>query len=196
MKTSLNRRQFLKLMGISSLSLLLQRCRIRPTQPAMSSWTRTVWTPSLTITPSPTASPQPTATPGYKATAAIGQIGTYEVSQLRGKLEEIFQQLGGLADVVRPGARITIKPSLTGTTWSDASLPAPATELFVTHPALAQALCELLIDAGAGPIRIVDGLDMRPYFRPGAIQKLQPESIRSHWTFVSLCLIATLSHFR
>jgi uncharacterized protein (DUF362 family) len=90
--------------------------------------------------------------------AAIGQISTYEVAQARAKLEEMFQQLGGLADVVRPGARVTIKPNLTGTTWTDASLPAPATELFVTHPALVQALAELLIDAGAGQIRIADGL--------------------------------------
>ena len=78
--------------------------------------------------------------------------------QLRVQLEKMIQQLGGLADVIRPGARVTIKPNLTGTTWSDASLPAPATELFVTHPALVQTLCELLIDAGAGQIRIVDGL--------------------------------------
>ncbi len=80
------------------------------------------------------------------------------MAQLRVKLEEMIGQLGGLGDVIRPGARVTIKPNLTGTTWADASLPAAATELFVTHPALVQALCELLIDAGAGQIRIVDGL--------------------------------------
>jgi uncharacterized protein (DUF362 family) len=70
----------------------------------------------------------------------------------------MFQQLGGLADVIRPGARVAIKPNLTGGTWSDSQLPASPTELFVTHPALVQALSELLIDAGAGPIRIVEGL--------------------------------------
>jgi len=95
----------------------------------------------------------------------IGQINTYEISRLRQKLQDMFQQLGGLADVIRPGARVTIKPNLTGGTWSDPQLPAPPTELFVTHPALVQALCELLIDAGAGQIRIVEGLGDEAIFR-------------------------------
>ena len=60
---------------------------------------------------------------------------------------------------------MTIKPNLTGTTYSDPSLPAPATELFVTHPALVQALSELLIDAGASQIRIVDGLGDEAIFQ-------------------------------
>ncbi len=167
MKTSLNRRQFLKLMGISSLSLLLQQCGVRTNIPAGTS---TVPAPSATLPASetavpPTTSPQPTATSSYQATAAIGQIHTYEVAQARAKLEEMFQQLGGLADVVRPGARVTIKPNLTGTTWTDASLPAPATELFVTHPALVEALAELLIDSGAGQIRIADGLGDEAIFQ-------------------------------
>jgi len=59
----------------------------------------------------------------------------------------MFQQLGGLSDIIRPGSRVTIKPNLTGETWSDPNLPAPTTELFVTHPALVLALSELLIDA-------------------------------------------------
>jgi uncharacterized protein (DUF362 family) len=77
----------------------------------------------------------------------------------------MFEDLGGLTDVIRPGARVTIKPNLTGTTWSDASLPAPATELFATHPALVQALSELLIDAGAGQIRFVEGLGDEAIFQ-------------------------------
>jgi uncharacterized protein (DUF362 family) len=77
----------------------------------------------------------------------------------------MFEQLGGLADVIRPGARVAIKPNLTGGTWSDPQLPAPPTELFVTHPAVVQALSELLIDAGAGPIRIVEGLGDEAIFQ-------------------------------
>jgi uncharacterized protein (DUF362 family) len=77
----------------------------------------------------------------------------------------MFEQLGGLADVIRPGARVAIKPNLTGTTWSDSQLPAPATELFATHPALVQALSELLVDAGAGQIRIVEGLGDEAIFQ-------------------------------
>lgn len=161
-------------MGTSLSSFLLQQCGIRPTlteeptgtiaSPPSSTRTVTVL-PSATAAPSQIATSQPTATPNYQTTAAIGQINTYEVSQLRNKLQDMFQQLGGLADIIRPGARVTIKPNLTGGTWSDATLPAPTTELFVTHPALVQALSELLVDAGAGRIRIAEGLGDEAIFQ-------------------------------
>ena len=128
MKTSIHRRQFLKLMGTSFLSFLLQQCGIRPTLPehpperSHLHRRRSPFCPSATAVPSQTATSQPTATPNPQTTAAIGQINTYEVSQLRQKLQDMFQQLGGLADVIRPGARVTIKPNLTGGTWSDSSI--------------------------------------------------------------------------
>jgi len=174
MKTPIHRRQFLKLMGTSFLSFLLQQCGVRPTNTEapvptiiapQSSPEPVNALPTATALPSSTATIQPTATPDYRHLAAIGQIYTYDVSGLRPKLQEMFEQLGGLADVIRPGARVTIKPNLTGGTWSDSTLPAPPTELFVTHPALVQALSELLIDAGAGHIRIVEGLGDEAIFR-------------------------------
>ncbi len=130
MKTSLNRRQFLKLIGTSVVSFVLQRCGIRTTTDVPAVATSTVPpVPSDTVTVSPTMTAVPSetatvqATSSYQASAAIGQVNTYEVAQLRQKLQEMFDQLGGLADVIRPGARVAIKPNLTGTTWSDAQLP-------------------------------------------------------------------------
>jgi uncharacterized protein (DUF362 family) len=79
--------------------------------------------------------------------AAIGRAASYDPALLRTELERMLEGIGGLADLVRPGARVAIKPNLTGGTWWDASLPAPAPELFVTHPALVQALAEILLDA-------------------------------------------------
>jgi len=148
--------------------------------------------PSATAAPSQTPSPQPSATPDYRSLAAIGRINTYEIAQLRQKMQEIFQQLGGLADLIRPGARVTIKPNLTGTTWSDAKLPAPPTELFVTHPALVQALAELLIDAGAGQIRIVDGLGDENIFRAWGYEDV---ASRVNAELVDLCKPAPYADF-
>ncbi|MBN1266347.1 MAG: DUF362 domain-containing protein, partial [Anaerolineales bacterium] len=178
MKTPLHRRQFLKLMGTSLLSLLLQRCGIRPSASETSGGTTTSSPDStITVSPSgteassqtptsePTGTPSDTPTPDYQALASVGQTSTYEVSTLREKLQDMFQQIGGLEDIIRPGARVMIKPNLTGGTWTDASLPAPAEELFVTHPAVVQALAELLIDAGAGQISIVEGLGDEAIFR-------------------------------
>lgn len=119
-------------------------------------------------------------------------MNTYEVPQLRHKILDMFQQLGGLEDIIRPGARVTIKPNLTGNTWSDAKLPAPATELFVTHPALVQALSELLIDAGAGQITIVEGLGDEAIFRAWGYEDV---ASRVNADLVDLCKPAPYSDF-
>lgn len=90
--------------------------------------------------------------------AAIGRAGAYDLTLLRAELERMLDGIGGLKDVVRPGAHVGIKPNLTGETWWDSSLPSPATELFAVHPVLVQALAELLLDAGAGKVTILEGL--------------------------------------
>lgn len=188
MKPSLHRRQFLKLMGTSLFSLLLQRCGIRTTSnipvatsivpPAASQTARVP--PTITEVPSPTA----TATPSFQTIASIGRVNTYEVSQLRQKLQEMFEQLDGLKDIIHPGARVAIKPNLTGNTWSDSTLPLPSTELFVTHPNVVQALSELLVDAGAGKIRIVEGLGDEAIFQAWGYSDV---ASRVHAELIDLC---------
>jgi uncharacterized protein (DUF362 family) len=153
MKPFLDRRQFLKLLGISGLAAMLQGCGLgKLTGAATPTSLPAVFT--ATGTPPPT----PTATPIYRSHVAIGQAVSYDVNELRRRLQAMFDGLGGLADVIQPGARIGIKPNLTGGTWWDSSLPVPAAELFEVHPALVQALGELLVDAGAGPLMIMEGL--------------------------------------
>lgn len=174
MKPGMQRRQFLKLMGASLLSLLLNQCGIRPTPLAPSTPTIRVTPfpaptataePTLTPAPAEKATPAPTARNDFLASAAIGQIKSYDLIQLRREMQNMLDQLGGLADLIRPGARVVIKPNLTGNTWSDDKLPAPSTEMFATHPALVQVLSELLIDAGAGKISIVEGLGDETIFK-------------------------------
>ncbi len=176
MKPSINRRQFLKLLGISGLSLFLTRCgRLPATNQSPTAAPALSPSPAQTAsiaaaanaapTLPPTATHPPTAVPDFKLSAAIGQAKTYEIDALRNQLEIMLAQIGGLGDVIRPGARVTIKPNLTGNTWSESKLPAPSTELFATHPAVVQALAELLIDAGAGSINIVEGLGDEAIFK-------------------------------
>lgn len=145
-----------------------------------------------TTVPSPAATLQPTSTPSFRAVSAIGQSSTYDAVELRSTLENMIQNLGGLSDVIRPGARVTIKSNLTGGTWSDPTLPAPATELFVTHPAVVQALCELLIDAGAGQIRIVDGLGDEANFRAWGYTEI---ASRVNAELIDLCTPAPYNDF-
>jgi uncharacterized protein (DUF362 family) len=77
---------------------------------------------------------------------------------VRQQIEAMLDDLGGLDDVIRPGDRVAIKPNLTGGTGV-APLPGiPAVESYVTHPEVVRALGELLRDAGAGQLFIVEGV--------------------------------------
>lgn len=150
----IDRRQFLKLAGILGGAFLASACERLFPAPGSP-------TPSDTATavPSPEPTPiPPTPTSAYKAMVALGRVADYEPAALRGELERMLDSLGGLGDVVRPGARVGIKVNLTGAYFQGGVTNPPATEWFATNPAVAGALCELLIDAGAGRIYVMDGL--------------------------------------
>jgi uncharacterized protein (DUF362 family) len=155
---SVGRRGFLRLLGLSGISLFFSACqRGRPAKtPSPIPRTPTSVVPSFT--PSATALTTPTPTPPTGVAAAIGQIRTYEPLLLRREMERMLDEIGGLSRLVKPGARVGIKVNLTGGTWWDAIGKPPATELFVTHPAVVNALGELLLDMGAGKLAVMDGL--------------------------------------
>ncbi len=160
----LNRRQFLKELGLTSAALLLAGCKPQALPTAtgtpIPSPTDLPPTATSTATPSPTLTPTPvpTATPVYKAQAAIGQVTGYDPVALRTALQSMLEATSGLEKLVQPGARVGIKVNLTGGTWWDTPDKPPATEYFVTHPALVGALGELLKDAGASKLFVMDGL--------------------------------------
>jgi uncharacterized protein (DUF362 family) len=105
----------------------------------------------------------------------------------------MLESLGGLGDLVRPGARVGIKPNLTGETWWDAGLPVPSTELFATHPALVQALAEILLDAGAGKVTVMEGLgDPLIFSRWGYVQMAKELGL----DLVDLCSPAPYLQFK
>jgi uncharacterized protein (DUF362 family) len=161
MNRSLNRRQFLKLMTMSGLSLLLNKCGVGPAiQDIATDTPYPSPDPTKVSFPSPTAtlSPTPTTVSNYESLAVIGRASSYDIVLLRKEMSTMFDQLGGLGNIVKSGARVGIKPNLTGGTWTDSIIPAPATELFATHPTVIRVLAELLIDAGASEIIIMDGL--------------------------------------
>jgi uncharacterized protein (DUF362 family) len=171
----INRRRFLKLLGLSGIALFAAACqRIRPAKPPSP----TPPTPTLvgpSSTPAAAASPTKTATPQPKMTAAIGRAATYDPALLRRELERMLAEIGGLDDRVKSGARVGIKVNLTGGTWWDAKGKPPATEMFVTHPAVVGALAELLLDMGAGKLTVMDGLgDETNFSKWGYVEMAKP----------------------
>ena len=132
--SKLSRRNFLKVMGAVIGGSLLASCR--------------------PLLPSPTST---AATP--LARVGIAQAKSYDSKLVRQQVESLFDSLGGLQDVVKPGDRVVIKVNLTG--GVKASPPPAGTtppESYVTHPAVAGAIGELLRDAGAKEIFIVDAV--------------------------------------
>ena len=108
------------------------------------------------------------AASSYLARVAITQtVNTpadiYDPASVRDKVQYLFDTLGGIADVVKPGNKVAIKINLTGGSGSATSAllnGVPITEAMWTHPAVLQAVGELLIDAGVkgSDIYIVDAL--------------------------------------
>jgi len=111
-----------------------------------------------TSTPTATPTGAPTATPDVRARVAIARATSYDRALVRGQVEVLLDGIGGLSDVVRPGDRIAIKVNLTGGTAFEGQGGGPAVETFVTHPEVVRALGELLRDAGAGEILIVESV--------------------------------------
>jgi len=77
---------------------------------------------------------------------------------IRRQLEGMLDGLGGLSDLVKPGARVGIKTNMTGSPMWDTPDRPLAVEFFVTHPSVVGALGELLRDAGAASLYIMDGI--------------------------------------
>lgn len=113
-------------------------------------------TPTVTPTNTPTFTPTPTISPWPRV--AIAQADNYELNLIRRQVQSLLDNLGGLGDVIKPGDRVAIKINLTGGVSLAKQITTPATESYMTHPVVVQALGELVRDAGAGQLFIVEGV--------------------------------------
>jgi uncharacterized protein (DUF362 family) len=179
----LSRRSFLKLAGVSAASAMLVGCQGQVTPTPAPSYTAVA--PTNTIIPptnAPTASPIPatitpipsqtptvtatlTATPTLTptpldpaTTVAITQAASYDRKLVRQQVQAALEALGGIEDIVRPGDSVALKPNLTGGVWATSLFERAPIESWVTHPEVLRATGELLLDAGAKQIYIVEGV--------------------------------------
>jgi uncharacterized protein (DUF362 family) len=91
------------------------------------------------------------------------QADSYDPAAVKAKVQYVFDTLGGISDVVKTGDKVGIKINLTGGSGSAGNAKLNGTTLIEsmwTHPAVLQAVGELLIDAGVNgsDIYIVDSL--------------------------------------
>jgi uncharacterized protein (DUF362 family) len=134
-----SRRSFLKLAGAAAGGTALAGCA--PTAPAS--------TVLSTLTPAI----QPAAQ------VAIARAATYDPALVRAQTEALFDSLGGIGDIVQPGDKVVVKVNLVGGAMGNTP-PSGTTapESYVTHPAVARAICELLRDAGAREVFVADSV--------------------------------------
>jgi uncharacterized protein (DUF362 family) len=138
----LSRRDFLKLAGIGAAGISVAGCQ----------------TPTKTSSPLIESTAVPTAeqTSEFEQTVAITQASDYDSATLRTKVTELVDQLGGLGDILRPGDSVAMKVNLVGGSYYEPYPGVDPTESYVTHPEVPHILGELLLDAGAGQIYIVE----------------------------------------
>jgi uncharacterized protein (DUF362 family) len=97
----------------------------------------------------------PPEVPG-SSTVAVREVQTYTRRELRNTLSQMFDDLGGISDLVN-GKTVGIKINLTGGSGSANTTP-PAVELFWTHPEVLKAVGELAKDAGAKKLYVVEAV--------------------------------------
>jgi hypothetical protein len=126
--------------------------------------------PTATPTTAPTSAPTATPEVTFRSRVAITRADSYDRTLIRQQVEVLLDGIGGLGDVVRPGDRVAIKVNLTGGSGFGSPKGVFPTESYVTHPETVRALGELLWDAGAGEMYIVEGLfDAKSYSRWGYV---------------------------
>ncbi|HEY3345971.1 MAG TPA: DUF362 domain-containing protein [Anaerolineaceae bacterium] len=174
-RRKMERREFLRWLGGAGVTLVAAACApFRAAELPTAAALPPSATPSPTVTATPfsaistaTRTP-PTATPDPRIAVAIGKATAYDPAVLRAELEKMLEGISGPGDWIKPGVRVGIKVNLTGEATYDGPGKIPANELFVTHPAVVEALGEILKDAGARELVIVDGLgDVRCFDRWG-----------------------------
>jgi uncharacterized protein (DUF362 family) len=102
---------------------------------------------------------------------AIAKAATYDPKLVRQQMETLLDSLGGLGDVIHRGDRVAIKVNLTGGTASGKLPGISPIESFVTHPQVVQALGELVRDAGAKELYIVEAIyDINSYVSWGYVE--------------------------
>lgn len=128
----ITRRNFLQTAGLAAAGILAAAC-----QPASSGVTGA-------------------STANAKATVAIAKANSYDRKLIRQQVQAMLDNIGGLGDVLAHGNRVAIKINLTGGTSSKPLPGIPEVESYLTHPEVVRAVIELLHDAGAKDVYIVE----------------------------------------
>jgi len=161
MSKFISRRRFLQGMGAAAAGLLAAGC--------LPEGSAELPEPTSTIAPTAPASTPTTPPPSLPlAQVAIAHAESYDRTLVHQQVQVLLDGLGGLDDVVSAGDRVAIKVNLVGGSHFKPWPGVSAVESYVTHPEVVRALGELVRDAGAGELLIVEAVyDDESYSRWG-----------------------------
>jgi uncharacterized protein (DUF362 family) len=151
------RRGFLRQAGMAAAGLLLGGCGSQAVPGREQAEVPTLEGPAVRpLEGTSTPSVAPLTAPSAKV--ATAWVDEYDKLLVREELASMFDGLGGIADVVRPGDKVAIKVNCTGGSYQSRVGGLPHVESFWTHPVVVEAVAELMIDVGAGEIYIVEAV--------------------------------------
>jgi uncharacterized protein (DUF362 family) len=136
-QNKISRRGFISAVGVVTAGTMLSSCKKKSTGPE-----------------------PPKVNPNKTGDVALAKLSNYSYDTLKSKLETLFTQVGGLEDVISSGDKVAIKINLTGgnsQVWSMNQYNCTVEESIWTHSSVLRAVGELLLDAGASKITIVEG---------------------------------------
>jgi uncharacterized protein (DUF362 family) len=144
-----SRRDFLGALGVSSAGLLLGACgkAKAPVEPADT---------TVKAGSAEAAMRHPLAVPSAQARVATANVSTYDYQTLRQNIESMFKAIGGISNLVS-GKTVGMKINLTAADSTTCyNRKVPAVESYWTHPEIVRVVGELVKDAGAGKIVIIE----------------------------------------
>jgi uncharacterized protein (DUF362 family) len=133
-----SRRNFLRLSGVAAAGLLVEGCKPKETN-------------KYEVTPKSAGKPG-------QYQVAISKVATYDTDAVYQAVNEMITQLGGLKDIIKPGAKVAIKPNLTGGVTSALVPGYSAIESFITNPEVVRALIRMIQATGTKDITIVESV--------------------------------------
>jgi uncharacterized protein (DUF362 family) len=135
-KSTVSRRDFLRLAGAGAAGLLIQSCQSQE----------------------PTISPTVNPAGNISAQVAVSQARMYDRDTIESQVRELIEGLGGLGAIVKPGDSVAIKTNLTGGVESGSLPGVEPVDSFVTHPEVVRALTKAVKAVGAAEIFIVEAV--------------------------------------
>jgi len=92
---------------------------------------------------------------------AVESLDNYNFNQLYYTIGKMFDNIGGIDDVIKKDSKVVIKLNLTGGEWAarkvQSDFGVAVEDSMWTHPRVIQAVGKLLLDAGVKEMILVDG---------------------------------------